>query len=76
MDDPDHMKYRLPTQGWFMGSNLRKLEGRVAQLANHYVDRMAELGGECDFVSDVAIWYPLRRLLPMNQPWVRMRYFW
>ncbi|MFK7915498.1 MAG: hypothetical protein AB8B93_16400, partial [Pseudomonadales bacterium] len=27
MDDPDHMKYRLLTQGWFMGSNLRKLQG-------------------------------------------------
>ncbi|MEM9623138.1 MAG: cytochrome P450 [Pseudomonadota bacterium] len=63
MDDPDHMKYRVLTQGWFMGSNLRKLEGRVAQLASHYVDRMAEMGGECDFVKDIAIWYPLRVIM-------------
>ena len=28
MDDPDHMKYRRLTQGWFMGSNLRKLQGQ------------------------------------------------
>lgn len=63
MDDPDHMKYRVLTQGWFMGSNLRKLQGRVDELARLYVDRLAELGGECDFVKDVAIWYPLRVIM-------------
>ena len=63
MDDPDHMKYRMLTQGWFMGSNLRKLQDRVDRLATMYVDRMAELGGECDFVKDVAIWYPLRVIM-------------
>ncbi|MBT3643755.1 MAG: cytochrome P450, partial [Gammaproteobacteria bacterium] len=36
MDDPDHMKYRRLTQGWFMGSNLRKLQGRVDELADQY----------------------------------------
>lgn len=60
MDDPDHSKYRMLTQGWFMGSNLRKLQARVDELAAQYVERMADFGGECDFVKDVAIWYPLR----------------
>ena len=63
MDDPDHMKYRRLTQGWFMGANLRKLEHRVNELATLYVDRMAALGGECDFVKDVAVWYPLRVIM-------------
>ncbi len=63
MDDPDHMKYRMLTQGWFMGANLRKLQARVDQLAKMYVDRMVDLGGECDFVKDVAIWYPLRVIM-------------
>ena len=60
MDDPDHSKYRMLTQGWFMGSNQRTLQARVDELAAKYIDRLAELGGECDFVKDVAIWYPLR----------------
>ena len=60
MDDPDHAKYRMLTQGWFMGSNLRKLQTRVDELATKYIDRLVELDGECDFVKDVAIWYPLR----------------
>ena len=63
MDDPDHTRYRMLTQGWFMGANLRKLQGRVDELATMYVDRLAELGGECDFVKDVAIWYPLRVIM-------------
>ena len=63
MDDPDHTKYRVLTQGWFMGSNLRKLQGRIDELATMYVDRLADMGGECDFVKDVAIWYPLRVIM-------------
>lgn len=63
MDDPDHMKYRMLTQSWFMGSNLRRLQSRVDSLAKLYVDRLEEMGGECDFVKDVAIWYPLRVIM-------------
>ena len=63
MDDPDHTKYRMLTQSWFMGKNLLKLEGQVQALAKMYVDRLGELGGECDFVKDVAVWYPLRVIM-------------
>ena len=63
MDDPDHMKYRTLTQSWFMGTNLRKLQARVNELAELYVDRLVALGGECDFVKDIAIWYPLRVIM-------------
>ena len=63
MDDPEHMKYRTLTQAWFMGSNLRKLQGTVDALAKIYVDRLVATGGECDFVKDVAIWYPLRVIM-------------
>jgi cytochrome P450 len=60
LDDPVHMKLRALTQGWFMPPNLRKLEERIAGLAKEHVDHMASLGGECDFVKEVALWYPLR----------------
>lgn len=63
MDDPDHRAYRMLTQGWFMGSNLRKLQSRVDQLATHYVDRMLDMQGHCDFVKDIAMWYPLRVIM-------------
>lgn len=63
MDDPDHSRYRMLTQSWFMGANLRKLQGDVDALAKMYVDRLADFDGECDFVKDVAIWYPLRVIM-------------
>lgn len=59
MDDPDHARYRLLTQAWFMPKNLAKREARVRQIAKATVDRMAEQGETCDFVSEVAVWYPL-----------------
>ena len=60
LDDPQHMKLRALTQGWFMPPNLRKLEERIAGLAKEHVDHMASLGDQCDFVKEVALWYPLR----------------
>ena len=63
MDDPDHSRYRALTQAWFRGEHLRHLAGRIDQLATEYVGRMADLGGECDFVKDVVIWYPLRVIM-------------
>ena len=60
MDAPDHAKYRVLTQSWFLPQNIRRLEERIRQIAREHVDRMARLGGECDFVRDVALTYPLR----------------
>jgi len=63
MDDPDHRKYRALTADWFQPSSLARLEGRIAELARRAVDRMAELGGECDFAADIAVPMPLEVIL-------------
>ncbi|MGE3249584.1 MAG: cytochrome P450 [Hyphomonadaceae bacterium] len=63
LDDPIHMKLRTLTQAWFMPPNLKKLEARIAEIAKEHVDRLQELGGECDFVREVAVWYPLRVIM-------------
>jgi cytochrome P450 len=63
IDDPQHMKLRQLTQGWFMPPNLKRLEPRIAEIAKAHVDRMQELGGACDFVKEVAVWYPLRVIM-------------
>jgi cytochrome P450 len=59
MNQPDHMKYRTLTQAWFMPKNLRQIEDRLRKLARTYVDKLAAAGGECDFVSEIAVHYPL-----------------
>ena len=63
MDDPDHRAYRGITSEWFLPKNMAKLEGRLAELARLSVDRMAELGGRCDFARDIAMQYPLQVIL-------------
>lgn len=60
MDNPDHFNYRQLTQNWFMPQNLRELEGRIREIAKEFVDRMFDMGEECDFARDVAFLYPLR----------------
>jgi cytochrome P450 len=59
MNAPEHAKYRLLTQAWLAPKNIRKLETSMRALARRYVDRMAEAGGEIDFVREIAVHYPL-----------------
>jgi len=63
LDDPQHMKLRKLTHSWFLPANLKKLEPEIAAIAKRHVDHMASLGGACDFVNEVALWYPLRVIM-------------
>jgi hypothetical protein len=63
MDEPDHAKYRVLTQAWFLPQNIRGLQDRIRQIARAHVDHMASLGGTCDFVNDVALTFPLRVIM-------------
>ncbi|HEY5008555.1 MAG TPA: cytochrome P450 [Caulobacteraceae bacterium] len=63
MDAPDHPKYRILTQAWFLPQNIRKLEDRIRTIARASVDRMLASGGECDFVSEVALHFPLHVIM-------------
>lgn len=59
MDDHEHRAFRSLTQSWFMPGNVKKLSERIRGIARNHVDRMFARGGECDFVSDVALHFPL-----------------
>ncbi|MET3528192.1 cytochrome P450 [Phenylobacterium koreense] len=63
MDNPDHMGYRRLTQGAFVPQNLRKLEDRIREIANGFIDHMAAMGERCDFARDVAFLYPLQVIM-------------
>jgi cytochrome P450 len=63
LDDPRHKELRNLTTEWFKPSSLAKLDQRLAQLAGAAVDRMVELGGQCDFARDIAMPYPLQVIL-------------
>jgi cytochrome P450 len=63
MDAPDHLKYRLLTQAWFMPQNIKRLEDQIRVIAKAAVAKMAASGGRCDFVKEVALHYPLRVIM-------------
>jgi cytochrome P450 len=59
MDDPHHRKVRAIGADWFRPKAMRDLKVRVDELAKRYVDRMRDIGPECDFVEEIAIQFPL-----------------
>jgi cytochrome P450 len=63
MDPPDHPKYRALTMEWFMPGNVRKLEDRIRGIARAAVGRMRAMDGRCDFVTDVALGFPLHVIM-------------
>ena len=65
MDDPHHRDIRKIGVDWFRPKAMRDLKVRVDELAKRYVDRMADIGPECDFVTEVAINFPLYVILSL-----------
>ena len=63
MDKPKHLKLRRVTREWFLPRSIDKLDAEVQSLCKEYVDRMQELGGECDFIKDITLLYPLRVIM-------------
>jgi cytochrome P450 len=67
MDPPDHRKYRVLTQSWFLPANLKRLEDRIRELARDVVatlvERVTAQGGRADFVKDLARHYPLHVIM-------------
>lgn len=63
MDNPKHRKLRNVTRDWFKPGPIDKLSADIQAIARSYVDKMAAMGGECDFVKDIALLYPLRVIM-------------
>ena len=59
MDDPEHKVVRAIAGDWFRPKAMKAMKARVADLATIYVDKMREMEGDCDFVQEVAVNYPL-----------------
>ena len=65
MDDPQHRVTRAIGADWFRPKAMRDLKIRVDELAKIHVDKMVAAGGECDFVQEVAVHFPLYVILSL-----------
>lgn len=65
MDPPEHMPYRALTANWFMPNRVKELEDQIRVLAKQSVEHLLSFDGECDFVRDFALHYPLRVIMAL-----------
>jgi cytochrome P450 len=65
IDGREHRVLRAIGADWFRPSAMRKMESRVRELAKRAVDRMAALGGECDFAAQISMDFPLYVILSL-----------
>lgn len=63
MDNPKHKQFRNVTREWFKPGPVSKLTPMIEAIAKEFVDKMEAMGGECDFVKDIAMLYPLRVIM-------------
>ena len=65
MDAPDHTRIRNIATNWFLPANVRKLEGQIRLLAQEAVEHFLSFDGECDFLKDFALLYPLHVVMTL-----------
>ncbi len=65
MDAPKHTKLRLIVNRGFTPRQVAKIEENVRLQAREIVDNVVNLGGECDFVSEIAAALPLQIICDM-----------
>jgi cytochrome P450 len=63
LDGKDHKDHRMVTSDWFKPATVQRYQEQIEALADLYIDRMRELGGECDFARDIAQPYTLRVIM-------------
>ena len=63
LDGEEHIDLRDIAKDWFLPQSLNRFQSEVRTIAKETVDHMLSLGEECDFVTDVAVWYPLRVIM-------------
>jgi cytochrome P450 len=63
LDDHEHTVHRQVTNDWFKPAAVKHRQPRIDEIADRFIDRMRELGGECDFAADIAQPYTLRVIM-------------
>jgi cytochrome P450 len=63
LDGKDHRDHRAVTNDWFKPATVKHRQPRIDELADLFIERLRELGGECDFAQDIAAPYTLRVIM-------------
>lgn len=63
LDGKKHRDHRQVTNDWFKPAVVGQRQPRIEELADRYIERMRELGGQCDFAKDVTQPYTMRVIM-------------
>ena len=67
MDGDEHHDHRNVANDWFRPRAVAKRQQSIEAIADEFVDKFRQLGGECDFAQDIAVPYTLRVMLKLTQ---------
>lgn len=65
LDGDPHRQMRGVTSRDFLRPNVEKLAAQIDEVALEFIDRLAAKAPECDFVQEIAVWYPLRVIMTL-----------
>ena len=63
LDGQEHTNTRKVTNEWFKPAAVKTRQGDIDRIADEYVAKLAEFGGECDFAQDIAVPYTMRVIM-------------
>jgi cytochrome P450 len=63
LDGTEHRDHRAVTNDWFKPAAVKHRQPRIDDLADLFVERLRQLGGQCDFARDIAVPYTLRVIM-------------
>src|SRR5690606_20146398 len=63
LDGTEHRDHRQITNDWFKPAKVGQRQPRIDELADLFIEKMRDLGGECDFAKDIAQPYTLRVIM-------------
>ena len=63
MDGEEHAGHRGLANDWFRPRAVAKRQASIEAIADQFVEKFRELGGECDFAQDIAVPYTMRVIM-------------
>lgn len=63
MDGQEHDDHRKVTNDWFKPAAVKGRQQSIEEIADEYVAKLADFGGECDFAQDIAVPYTLHVIM-------------
>jgi cytochrome P450 len=63
MDGHEHTEHRKVTNDWFKPAAVKSLQAPIDSIADEYIEKLRDLGGECDFAQDIAVPYTLHVIM-------------